>query len=417
MPNAIEVELVATGDELMSGAISDTNGAFAAGVLRELGVAVRRMSVVGDGLQDIVSALTESAARAAAVIVCGGLGPTEDDRTAQAAARFAGVPLARSEAALAHIRAMFEKLGVPMTANNEKQADLPAGSELLDNPVGTAVGFMVEARGSRLFFLPGVPHEYRRMLREQVAPRLAALGRSEVRHAVRVLRLFGIGESKLETELAGISIPATVTIGYRATWPELHLRLYASGTCELEADLDAAERAIRERAGVRVYGTGDATLAQTVGRLLLERGWRLATAESCTGGLLGAVCTEAAGASDWFECGHVAYSNASKTRFLGVAPELLAAHGAVSREVASALASEARQRAGVELALSITGIAGPAGGTPEKPVGTVWIGLATAKRVSSKLYHFPYDRERVRQRSVWTALDRARRCLLELAED
>ncbi|MBI3892674.1 MAG: competence/damage-inducible protein A [Candidatus Wallbacteria bacterium] len=417
MPTVLEAELVATGDELMSGAISDTNGAFAAGALREAGVLVRRMSVVGDALDDMAAALREAGARARVVVVCGGLGPTEDDRTAQAAAAVAGVPLVRSDFALAHIREMFRRLGSPMTVNNEKQADLPQDAEILDNPVGTAVGFALAIGDSRMYFLPGVPHEYRKMLREQVLPRLATLAGGDVRHMVRVLRLFGIGESKLETELAGAEIPPTVAVGYRATWPELHLRLYASGPGDLAGALDAAERAIRERVDRRIYATGDVTLAQTIGELLRKRGWRLAVAESCTGGLLGATCTDAPGASDWFECGYVTYSNDSKTRFLEVSPQMLAAHGAVSREVASAMAAQARALAGVPVALSVTGIAGPAGGTPEKPVGTVWIGLATESKVTSKKYQFPYDRERVRQRSVWTALERLRRLLLELPEE
>lgn len=410
----VEAELLATGDELISGAISDTNGAWAAAELRGAGVTVRRMNVVGDGFETIVAALREAAGRARVVVVSGGLGPTDDDRTAAAAAAAAGVAMARRAEALDHVREMFRRIGRPMTANNEKQADFPEGAELLANPVGTALGFSLGIGDARLFFLPGVPHEYRRMLTEQVLTRLPAI--EGARTAVRVLRVFGIGESQLETDLRAVTLPDGIELGYRATWPELHLRLYAAGTGDLDARLDAAEASIAPIVGARLYGRGGDGLAATIGRMLTHAGQRVAVAESCTGGLLGATLTDVPGSSAWFECGYVTYSNRAKTDFLGVPPELLEAHGAVSREVASAMAAEARRLTGVDYALSITGIAGPSGGTPDKPVGTVWIGLASPARVSSKLFKLRGDRERIRMASVWTAMDRLRRLLLEVPE-
>ena len=409
-PGLLEAELVATGDELVTGAIADTNSAWACSRLREAGIKVRRISVVGDGLDDIQNAINEAASRVTIVIVCGGLGPTEDDRTAQAAAHCAGVPLERSPRALAHVRERFAHYGVPMTPNNEKQADLPAGSDLLDNPVGTAVGFAVQTGLAKAFYLPGVPHEYRKMLDEQVVPRLAAVNRIQL--ATRVIRTYGFGESKLETELAGVELAPEIELGYRAAFPEIHLRLYAQGPAALQAKLDAAEQAIRARIGERVFGVGETTLAGALGTLLRARGWKLACAESCTGGLLGAHITAEAGSSDWFDRGWVTYANASKIVDLGVAEQVIATHGAVSEEVALAMATGALTRSQARIALSVTGVAGPGGGTPEKPVGTVWIAAATAAGASAKMFNFRGDRERVRTASVWAALDMARRQLL-----
>ena len=408
-PGLLEAELVATGDELMSGAISDSNGAYACARLREAGVKVKRMSVVGDGQGEIHNAIAEAASRATIVIVCGGLGPTEDDRTAAAAAQVAGVPLMRHPEALAHVTAMFQRFKVPMTPNNQKQADLPQGCELLDNPIGTAVGFCVLTGVAKVYYLPGVPVEYRTMLDEQVIPRLAALSRVPL--ATRVIKVYGIGESQLETDLAGLALAPEIELGFRATFPELHIRLYAQGAADLASLLDQAEAAIRARVGDRVFATGDMSLAGAVGELFRARGWKLAVAESCTGGLLGAAITAEPGSSEFFERGWVTYSNQAKTADLGVAQALLEAHGAVSEAVARAMAEGARTRSGAQVALAVTGVAGPGGGTPEKPVGLVWIAAASASGTTAKAHNFRGDRERVRRASVWAALDMARRLI------
>jgi nicotinamide-nucleotide amidase len=403
----LAAELVATGDELTTGAISDTNGSWACARLRDAGIAVRRITVVGDAQPDIEAAIFEAASRSQIVIVSGGLGPTEDDRTAAAAARCAGVALTRNAAALEHVRGMFAKYGVPMTANNEKQADLPDGCELLDNPVGTAVGFALTVGTARVFFTPGVPHEYKKMVEEQVLSRLASLER--VALATRVLRVYGFGESKLETELAGVPIPPEVQLGFRAAFPEIHLRLYVQGAQDLTEILDRAEAAIRSKLAERLFATGDTTLAGVVGGMLKARGWKLALAESCTGGMLGMHVTAESGSSEWFERGWVTYSYESKTAELGVPADVIVTKGAVSEEVARAMAQGALTRAGAQLALAVTGIAGPSGGTADKPVGTVWIAAATARGVIAKRHNFRGDRDRVRLASVWAALDMGRR--------
>lgn len=408
-PGLLEAELLATGDELMSGAIADSNGAYACAKLREAGVKVRRMTVVGDGFDAIRNAVEEAASRATIVVVCGGLGPTEDDRTAAAAAAAAGVELRRNADALAHVKTMFERYKIAMTPNNEKQADLPDGCELLDNPIGTAVGFCVRTGLARAFYLPGVPVEYRKMLDEQVLPRLASLSRVPL--ATRVIKVYGIGESALETQLAGLEIAPEIELGFRATFPELHIRLYAQGQADLAALLDQAEAGIRARAGDKIFASGDVTMAGALGLLLKARGWKLAVAESCTGGLLGGQCTHEAGSSEWFDRGWVTYSNAAKTSELGVPAETIDAHGAVSEQTARAMAEGARTRSNAGLALSVTGVAGPGGGTPEKPVGLVWIAASTASGTTAKSFHFRGDRDRVRLASVWAALDMGRRAL------
>ncbi len=411
-----EAEVVATGDELMTGAILDTNTGHAARRLRERGVLLRRATSVGDAQAEIEAALREAAARADVVVVSGGLGPTEDDRSAAAAAAVAGVPLVRDAQALAAIETIFHKLGREMTPNNGKQADLPQGCEVLPNPVGTAPGFAVRLGRATGYFLPGVPHEFTTMLDEQVLPRIdrarAAAGATTA-FATRAVRTCGLGESKVETELAGIVWPAEITVGFRASIPEVHVRLYAAGeSSRLGPALDAAESAIRQRLGVRVFGLDDETLPSVLGGLLEAKGIRLAVAESCTGGLLGRLLTDSPGASRWFDRGWITYSDDSKREMLGVDARTLAEHGAVSEACAREMAAGALDRSGAGLALSITGIAGPSGGTPTKPVGTVWIACASDEGVETRGLRLGGDRERIRVGSAYAAIDLARRLLL-----
>ena len=412
----IDAEIVATGDELMTGAVQDTNSSLVCRRLRESGVSVRRVTMVGDPQEDIERALREASARARIVVVSGGLRPTEDDRTAIAAANVAGVPLERSTKALAHIEGMFQRFGREMTPNNAKQADFPRGSEMLDNPVGTAPGFAVDLGKARAFFMPGVPRELVKMLEEQVLPRVRSIRAAEGEAsalATRVVKTYGFGESRVETELAGIDWPKEISVGYRAKFPEIHLRLYAEGPeGTLAPALAKSEAAIRERLGVRVFGVDDDSMASVLGGLLQQRKWKLALAESCTGGMLGSLLTEVAGSSVWFDRAWVTYSNESKTAMLGVPAETIATVGAVSQETAAAMAAGARERSGCAVALSITGIAGPSGGTPEKPVGTVFLACATPDRVETRALKLVGDRERIRMGAAWAAMDLARRALL-----
>jgi nicotinamide-nucleotide amidase len=416
----VEAEIVATGDELMSGAVVDSNSATISRRLRDHGVLVRRKTMVGDGEQDIETALREASARVPIVIVTGGLGPTEDDRTAACAARLAGVTVERNAEALAHVKEMFRRFGREMPPNNEKQADLPKGSEILANPVGTAVGFAMNLPGgARAFFTPGVPREMEKMLEEQILPRVDAIRTAKgatTALATRVVKSYGLGESKVEMELSGVKWAEEITVGYRAKFPEIHLRLYAEGAADrLAPALQRAEASIRERLGVRVFGVDDDTMASVVGALLKKKGWTISVAESCTGGLLGSLITEIAGSSEWFDRGFVTYSNAAKTALLGVKAATIAEHGAVSEPVVREMAAGAREKSGSPIALAITGVAGPGGGTPEKPVGTVWIACATPDTVDARKLQFPGDRERVRLAAAYAAMDLARRHLVGAA--
>lgn len=416
--STLTAELVATGDELMTGAISDTNSARAAEALRMHGVDVTRFTVVGDDPERMLAVLQEASQRARFVVCGGGLGPTEDDRTAECAARLAGVELAMSDDALAVTTRAFERIGREMTPNNRKQAMLPAGCEVLDNPIGTAAGFHVRANDCDLFFLPGVPREYERMLNEQVLPRIdearGEVAEGALHYRLRVLKLFGQGESRLASEMGDLHLPASVMLGWRPRFPEIHLRLYAADTDvgALDGALDEAEQAIRERVGKYVFGRDDDELPAVVGQALVDRGWTMGAAESCTGGLLGSLITSVSGSSAWFERGFITYSNQSKTELLGVSESLLAEHGAVSEPVAEAMATGARERAGVDLALAITGVAGPTGGTDEKPVGTVFVALATAERTNVRHLKLWGTRKMIRELSAWSALEMARRELL-----
>jgi nicotinamide-nucleotide amidase len=302
-----------------------------------------------------------------------------------------------------------------MTENNAKQAWFPEGAEILPNPVGTAPGFALEAGGAVFFCMPGVPRELALMLDEQVLPRVAKRrGGGEVVRA-RLLRTFGMGESALDAELADVATSGGVSLGFRTAFPDNYLRPVARAASaeEAEAKLDRVCSAIRERLGPLVYGEGEAeTLPAVVGRLLRERGRTLAVAESCTGGLVAELVTGIPGASDYFRGGVVAYANAAKTALLGVPPELLDRHGAVSDPVVRAMAEGARQRFGSDLAVATTGISGPGGGTPEKPVGLVHVALARAEGTHAESFVFPLDRPRHRMLTAQLAIDWVRRALL-----
>jgi nicotinamide-nucleotide amidase len=304
-----------------------------------------------------------------------------------------------------------------MTENNAKQAYFPEGAEVLPNPVGTAPGFLLEERGALFFCMPGVPRELMRMMEEQVLPRIAQrIGPAKGSLRAVLLRTFGMGESALDAELADVAREGSVSLGFRTAFPDNYVRPVARAASAGEAErlLGDTCRAIRERLGAIVYGEGDETLEAVVGRLLRERGKTLAVAESCTGGLVAQKLTDVPGSSAYFLGGVVAYSDASKRALLGVPAELLAAHGAVSDAVARAMAEGARARFGADLAVATTGIAGPGGGSAEKPVGLVHIALADGAHTHADHFVFPLDRPRHRVLSAQVALDWVRRSLLLL---
>ncbi|HXN81083.1 MAG TPA: competence/damage-inducible protein A [Myxococcales bacterium] len=401
------VEFVVTGDEVMRGTIADTNTAQTAALLYPLGLSLRRAVVVGDRGEDIRRALLEAAVRADFCIVSGGLGPTADDLTAECAAQAAGVPLRLDEAWLARVRERWSaRRREPMPANNERQALLPQTAELLGNPDGTAPAFALRIDRCTFFFLPGVPREYHRIVKEMVLPRLArATGHAALR--TRVLQCYGISESALDEAVRPIlEQHPEVRFGFRTRFPENHLSLAALAADEASAarNLARVEEPCRARLGPHVFGADGVTFAQAVGEQLAVRGATVATAESCTGGLVAQLLTEIPGSSRYVRGGYVVYANELKESAIGVPGELIAAHGAVSEEVARAMAEGARRASGATYATSITGIAGPDGGSAEKPVGTVWLALASPAGTRSTLSRFRGDRGQIRLLSAYAAL-------------
>jgi nicotinamide-nucleotide amidase len=409
-------EVLTIGDELLRGEIVDSNKSFLSDRLLRLDVQTRFHSSVCDVPADMTDAFLRAASRADVVLVSGGLGPTRDDLTVEVLAETFGRKLVLDETSLAAIRAFFERFGREMAENNAKQAWLPEGAEVLRNPVGTAPGCMLEAEDTLFFCMPGVPRELFLMMDEQVLPRIAKRAGPAGGAVVRatLIRTFGIGESNLDAELEDLARDEHVTLGFRTAFPDNYLRPVARGQTVEEAEerLAGLCNALEERLGALIYGRDDETLEVVVGHLLKERGLTLATAESCTGGLIGARITAVPGSSAWYRGGVVAYANEAKRDLLGVDAALLEAHGAVSEPVVRAMAEGARSRLDADLAVATTGISGPDGGTEDKPVGLVWIAYASADEVHAEEFVFPFDRERHRTITTQVALDWVRRSLL-----
>lgn len=408
----ITVEILATGDELLTGQIVDTNSVWLMDRLWDLGVMVRRKTLVGDDRGDLVTALRETTSRADVVVMSGGLGPTEDDLTAECVAAALGEPLVDDAASLAAIRARFEKLGRVMTPNNAKQARFPRGAGILPNRWGTAPGFAVRLGRAELFCLPGVPVEYRGLCDEAVLPRIAGRAGSEVA-AARLVKLIGIPESHADQAMRPVMddpAHADVRFGYRAHWPEIHVKWSVPGA-GAEARAERILSAVRGIFGEAIFAEGKDDLAPRVVALLQARRERLALGESCTGGLVAEMVTSVAGSSEVFDLGVVAYANAAKGALLGVPEALLAAHGAVSEPVARAMAEGARRAAGTTWGIGVTGIAGPGGGTEEKPVGTVHMALAGPEGTSAWMKRFLGDRDRVRKTAAYDVLNELRKRL------
>jgi nicotinamide-nucleotide amidase len=405
------------GDELLRGEIVDSNKSFLSERLLRLDLEAERHVTVADDPEAIAEVFRAAVERTRVVLVSGGLGPTRDDITTEVAARTFGRKLVRDPVVLEGIRAFFRAVGREMAENNAKQADFPEGAEVLPNPHGTAPGFMLDVEGSLLFFMPGVPRELYAMMDEQVLPRIErSLGRGRVVRAA-LLRTFGLGESSLDRELTGVARDdPDVTLGFRTQFPDNLVRVVARGGSAAEAErrLDAAVEEIRALLGPLVVGNGDLHMHEIVGQLLIERGRTLAIAESCTGGLIAHRLTDVPGSSSYLLEGLVTYSNEAKVRDLGVSPADLETSGAVSEAVARQMAEGARERAGADIGIATTGIAGPSGGTEEKPVGTVFIAYADADGTIAHRYQLMRDRQRNKELAAHMALDWLRRRLLGL---
>ncbi len=410
-------EILTIGTELLLGQTVDTNAAFIAERLAEAGIDLFVTTTVGDNVERIAAALRLALSRSDIVLCTGGLGPTEDDVTREAVAAVTGKPLHHHPEVWEGIRRRFTSRGLSVSANNAKQALVPEGAQILSNPHGTAPGLIVRCPDAQqIVLMPGVPSEMRPMLTEQVIPLLQE-GRAGVsRIRSRLLKTWGLPESVVDEKIGDLfRSQRNPTIAMLVHRGEVWIRLTAKAGREEEIIhlLDTLEERIRERVGDVIFGKDTDTLEEVVGRVLLSSRKTLALAESCTGGLLGHRLTNIPGSSAYLRQGVVAYSNEAKEELLGVPHELIELHGAVSKEVAEAMARGARERSRTDLALAVTGIAGPTGGTPEKPVGLTYIALAAEGGVISRRYRFLGDREGNKLRATGMALDLLRRHLRE----
>jgi nicotinamide-nucleotide amidase len=398
--------MVSVGTELLLGDTVDTNATHAGRVLAAHGITVGRRATVGDDVAAIGEVVGAALERTGLVLVCGGLGPTRDDRTRDAVAEVLGVPLAFDAAVWSELVARWQRIGRTIAESNRAQAMVPAGGTVLPNRWGSAPGLWIEHARGTVVLLPGVPMEFRNLLEHEVLPRLLAAA-GAVRTMSRVLRTTGIPESRLG-ELVGPleDAFAPVTVAYLPEQVGVDLRITAWQLAEDEASraLDRAEAALRQVAGPWIYATGTTDLADAVLAVLRARGLTLATAESCTGGLVGARVTAIAGSSEVYLGGVVSYADEAKATLLGVDMATLADHGAVSEQVAREMATGAAQRFGADVTVAVTGIAGPGGGSAEKPVGTVWFAWSLHGAVEAECRTFAGDRGQVRERAAQAAL-------------
>ena len=410
----MDVELISIGDEIITGHTIDTNTAHLATSLAEIGLTVIYKTAVGDDLKRMEEVFYQALKRADVVITTGGLGPTDDDMTKKAIVKVFKRNLVFHEEVLEDIRKRFAARGIDMPPINQNQALLPQGATYLPNRIGSAVGIVIAEEGKIFVSLPGVPREVHVMTDEELIPFLE----SRTKHAhlkVIKLRTTGIIESALAEKIAPhIKIPENVRLAYLPWYGGVDLRIIATGQTDEDAAQAAEEPAarLRELAGKYIFGEGELTLEELVGKLLRERNEKLATAESCTAGLLAGKIADVPGSSGYFERGVVTYSNRSKTELLGVPQETIEKFGAVSAETAEAMAVGIREKAATDYGLAVTGIAGPEGGTEEKPVGTVFVAVATEEAVVSRKFMMARDRQVNRNRSVYAALEMLRRTIL-----
>lgn len=432
----MNVEIVTIGDELLLGFTIDTNSVFLGRQLADLGLAVVRRTTCGDAPESISRSVGEALDRTPCVIVTGGLGPTADDMTKPAIASLFGRAMIRDETVARHLVERWRSFGrtEPIPQSNFTQAMIPEGAEILPNPHGSAPGiFLEDATGRWVAMLPGVPREMRAMFTDALRPRLQARVGADA-HVIRslTLRTTGIGESAIADRLGELGGGINgLSLAFLPGIEGVDLRLTSRGRAAADADraLTGAAQVLRDELGHAIYGEGDADLASIALDVCRTEGLRVAVAESCTGGLLGARFTAVPGASDVFHGGIIAYDNRVKRQILGVVEGDLAEHGAVSEVVALQMAKGIRLRLGTEVGISITGVAGPGGGSPEKPVGTVWIGLDIAEgrppqarpdgrpplvpTSQARVFQLVGDRDEIRRRAAQSALDMLRRSVAE----
>jgi nicotinamide-nucleotide amidase len=412
----MNAHLLTIGDELLIGQTTNTNAAWLGDRLSRLGLEVRRTVTVGDDPAMMEEELTRAMQRARLIIITGGLGPTHDDVTRDVLAAYFDAPLHTDDRVLDQIRRYYERRGRQMPESAAALAQVPEDFETLDNPVGAAVGLWYETttggRDRIVAVLPGIPEEMKGIFESAVQPRLEA--RADIRSVThRTLVTAGIGETSLQARLGDLAdrLPDGLHLAYLPSTSGVRLRLTATGDDETAAGdrLDRLEAQIRERAGEHVIGTGDVTLEEELGDRLRAADRTVASAESATGGLIGHRLTSVSGSSDYYEGSVVAYSNRVKREVLSVPASLFEEYGAVSEPVAVQMAMGVREQLGVDVGVATTGIAGPTGGTPEKPVGTVWLGYADEHRTRAVQRHFVEDRSLNKDLFATAALDLVRR--------
>jgi len=412
------IEIISIGSELMAGRIADTNAAYLSDQLNRAGLTVTRHTAVGDRREHILHVLRAAADRADTVIITGGIGPTPDDITRHAVAEMCDVTLVEIPQALQNLRAIFARLGRKPSKSNFVQASIPETAQLIPNPAGTASGFRIRHRGCTFFVLPGVPGEMKRMFTDSVLPELRKHDRKSV--IIKCIQAYGLGESVIGERLRDLmGEHRNPEVATQAREGVITIRVTAKGTDEIEAEarLTPALNRIRKRLGEVVFAEGEISLAHAVAGLLEKTNVTLALAESCTGGELAARLTDVPGISRFFLEAAVTYGNEAKTRRLGVPASLIQRHGAVSEPVANAMALGMRKRSHADIALAITGIAGPSGGSKTKPVGLVYIALADESGATVEEARFAGDRAQVRNRAVKRALNRLRLYLTERLHD
>ncbi len=400
----MKIAVLTIGDELLNGDLADTNTATIARVLMEHALPLREAATVGDHEADIVESLRRLAICHDAVIVTGGLGPTEDDRTARAAAHAFERSLSLNDKALMQIRERFRSRQRDMHPSNEKQALLPGRSTVIANPNGTAPGFHLQSNQADLYFLPGVPREMLDMLEAYIVPSLLNRFPHPPPRCQRTITVFGLSEPDVETRITRNGLPTGVELAFNVDFPMVQVKLRTRGE-KAQQLTDRAELAVRKALGDHIVGIDDDTLAKTTARFLSAAGVTIALAESCTGGLIAKLLTDQPGSSAFLERCVVTYANSAKRDCLNVAQAVLDRHGAVSAECAEAMAKGVQAAARTDIGLAVTGIAGPDGGTVDKPVGTVYLAMTSPWGMRLERFHFSGDRDQVRLRTACTALD------------
>lgn len=410
-------EIITIGDELLIGQVINTNQAFIAEQLNTVGIATDRMTTVGDDADQMMSAFASAFEKVDVVCVTGGLGPTHDDITKTIVCKFFSTDLVINDEVLAHIKFLAERRNLPLLQTNIDQALVPRSCTVIPNANGTAPGMMFQQNGKYFFVMPGVPYEMKAMVTDWILPFFAHRGDGLiVRH--RTLKTTGIGESLLAHKIGNmadvIGMDTTLAFLPNPMGTKLRITVKSHDPVVVERKLTDTERLIRSKVEKYIYSSNDDDLEHVIGKLLSERNLTLAVAESCTGGLIAHRITNVPGSSKYFMRGFVTYSNASKVEELGIADELLEHHGAVSKEVAESMAVGAREKAGTDIALSCTGIAGPSGGTDEKPVGLCFIGYSDKQTSSALRFNFGDHRIRFKDRASQAALELLRRKILKI---